>query len=370
MGTDIWTDAEACFSPDYATARNRFLAACVQRGAPPAAYPNPNTGPGGEELAVDVAWFGPPDAGRILVLQSATHGVEGFTGSAAQLDWLTEDGPSRLPGGVATLLIHAINPHGFAWLRRVTEEGVDLNRNWVDFDQPLPENPGYAELGDAFLPTELSGPIFHAAEDKLKAWRAAHGERAFEGARGGGQHTHPTGLCFGGLEPTWSRRTLETIIADHGLAERRLMAVIDFHTGLGRYGYGEPICGHRPDTPGQARARAWYGDSLGEPLLGTSASLPIVGLTQYGWDREVGDRHVFIALEFGTYPTECGRANLRDDHWLHAYGAVNWGSEETRRIKAALRKHFYPDTDDWREMVLFRSRQVIKQALAGLVSER
>ena len=74
------------------------------RGAPPAAYLNPNTGPGGEDLAVDVAWFGPPEAGRILVLQSATHGVEGFTGSAAQLDWLTEDGPSRLPGGVAALL--------------------------------------------------------------------------------------------------------------------------------------------------------------------------------------------------------------------------------------------------------------------------
>ena len=319
---------------------------------------------------MDAAWFGPSDARRVLVLVSATHGVEGFCGSAAQLDWLLDDGPSRLPDGVAALLIHAINPHGFAWLRRVTEEGVDLNRNWVDFNEPPPENPSYAELADAILPTELSGPVFQAAEAKLKAWREAHGERAFESARSGGQHTHPTGLFFGGHDPTWSRRTLENIISNHGLAGRDLMAVIDFHTGLGRYGYGEPICGHRPDTPGQSRARAWYGDSLGEPLLGTSASLPIVGLTQYGWDREVGDRHVFIALEFGTYATESGRANLRDDHWLHAYGMVDWGSEETRRIKAALRKHFYPDTDDWREMVLFRSRQVIKQALAGLVSER
>ena len=246
---------------------------------------------------------------------------------------------------------------------------MDLNRNWVDFNEPLPENPGYAELADDFLPARLSGPVFEAAEARLKAWREARGERAFESARSGGQHTHPPGLFFGGRAPTWSRRTLERIIADHELAGRDLIAVIDFHTGLGRYGYGEPICGHRPDTPGQARARAWYGDSLGEPLLGTSASLPIVGLSQYGWDREMGDRHVFIALEFGTYPTESGRANLRDEHWLHAYGTVDWGSEETRRIKAALSKHFYPDNDDWREMVLFRSRQVIRQALAGLASE-
>ena len=78
----------------------------------------------------------------LLVTISATHGVEGFCGSGAQVDWLTLGGPEQLPAGVAALMVHAINPHGFAWLRRVTEEGVDLNRNFVDFTAPLPENAG------------------------------------------------------------------------------------------------------------------------------------------------------------------------------------------------------------------------------------
>jgi hypothetical protein len=31
-----------------------------------------------------------------------------------------------------------------------------------------------------------------------------------------------------------------------------------------------------------------------------------------------------------------------------------------------MHRTFFPDTADWREMVLFRSRQVLGQALAGL----
>jgi beta-lactamase class A len=60
-----------------------------------------------------------------VVLTSATHGIEGFCGSGCQIDWLLEGGPTRLPDGVAALIVHAVNPFGFAWLRRVTEENVD-----------------------------------------------------------------------------------------------------------------------------------------------------------------------------------------------------------------------------------------------------
>jgi hypothetical protein len=357
-----------CFSTDYAAARARFLDRCARLGAPVMSFRHPMPGPSGEQLATDAAWFGPRDASRVLVLISATHGVEGFCGSGIQIDWLTDGGPATLPEGVATLVVHAINPYGFAWLRRVTHEGIDLNRNWIDFTGPLPGNPGYDELADALLPTALDGPAFAAAEARLRAFRERHGETAYRIARTAGQWRHPAGFFYGGTAPSWSRRTLEQIAADLDLAGRALIGVIDFHTGLGPYGYGEPICGHRPGTPGQSRARAWYGDALTEPLVGTSSSVPIQGLQQYGWDRMVGDRHVFIALEFGTYPVEQGDVALRDEHWLHAHGQPDWADPATQRIQRALRRFYYPDNDDWREAVLFRGRQVIRQALAGLQS--
>ena len=361
-------DLAGCFAPDYAAARARFLAAAGSAGAALRSYENTLRGPAGEALATDVAWFGPTDAGRVLALQAGTHGVEGFTGSAAMLDFLATGAAGRLPPGTAVLMIHAINPHGFAWIRRVTEENVDLNRNFVDFSAPLPENPGHDELADALVPREISGPVFAAAEAKIADYRARHGEKAFQIARSGGQYRHEKSMFFGGKGPTWARRTLERILDDHALAARHHTAVIDYHTGLGPFGYGEPICGHDPGTPGLARSLAWYGDSVTSPVAGTSSSVVKLGLNEQGWIARLGDRVTFVSLEYGTYPPEQGRRALREDHWLHAHTTVDWHAPETRRIKAQLRRQFFPDSDDWKEMVLFRSRQILRQALAGLAA--
>lgn len=363
----IAIDPIAPFSEDYAGARAKFLTKAAAKGGALRRYDNPNKGPSGEALTADVAWFGPGDAAHVLLMVSATHGVEGFCGSGAQIDCLDYGVEGLVGPDLAVMMVHAINPYGFAWLRRTTEEGVDLNRNAIQFENGVPENKGYAELADAFLPRRIDLEGIAAAEAKLAEWRAAHGQYAFDVARSAGQYTHPDGFFYGGTAPTWSMRMIGTLCADYALSTRADVAVIDYHTGLGPFGYAEPICGHRPGTSGQARCRAWYGESLGEPLLGKSASVPIPGLTQYAWARHIGDeRLTFIALEYGTYPPEEGMAALRDEHWLHAYGKVDWTSPETRRIKAALRRFYYPDTRDWKEAVLLRSRQVIDQAVRGM----
>src|SRR5690606_11110417 len=114
-------------------------------------------------------------------------------------------------------------------------------------------------------------------------------------ARSMGQLIDPNGIHYGGAGPTWSHRTILAICADYRLAARDWAAVIDFHTGLGPFGYGEPISGCRPTEPGRDRMRAWYGPSLTEPLLGTSTSVVIPGLTQYIWGRAIGvERFSFI----------------------------------------------------------------------------
>ncbi|SOD93815.1 M14 family metallopeptidase [Caenispirillum bisanense] len=359
--------AQDAFAADYAAARSRFLAAAATAEAAVESFAHPLTGPSGEALATDTAWLGPADAGRVLVLQSATHGVEGFCGAGIQTDLLRAAPAPRLPPDTALLLIHALNPHGFAWLRRVNEDGVDLNRNFVDFAGPLPANAGYEALADALVPPATDAATLAAADAALAAYAADHGQRALEEVVTAGQHTHADGLFHGGTGPTWSRRTLESILARHRMAERRSVAVIDLHTGLGPYGYGELICDHPPGSAAVARARAWWGVSVTEPLLGTSSSGAKTGLVDYAW-HAVGPQVVFVTLEVGTFPTGRMFEVLRADHVLHRTGAVDWQAPETRRIKAALRRHFYPDADDWREQVLWRSRQVVRQALAGLVA--
>jgi len=358
--------ASPLYSQDFASARRRFLRAAEAASAKIEHYPHPLPGPQGEALATDTALLGAPDAGRVLVLLSATHGVEGFLGSAAQLDFLRRYRRRPLPPGVAVLLIHAINPHGFAWLRRVTEEGVDLNRNWVDFSSPLPMNPGYDQLAMVLVPERLDATTLVACDRILADYVARHGQSAYERAVSGGQFNHPNGLFGGGTAPTWSRRISETIIANHRLSERRLVTLIDFHSGLGPFGYGEPICDHLPGSFGLQRAKEWFGESVTEPLAGTSSSVAKAGLSDYGWQEAIGERLVYIALEFGTYSFAEMVRVLRADHWLHQHGLPDWNGETTRRIKAEIRRYFYPASEDWQQMVLFRCRQVIGQALRGI----
>lgn len=353
----------AVFSADYAEARQAFLEAARKSGAKPVTYAHPLSGPNGEALATDVVWLGPKDADTVLVLLSATHGVEGFCGSAAQIDWLRH---GTVSDNSALLVVHALNPHGFAWLRRVTEDGVDLNRNFIDFSKPLPENNGYEVLAEAIAPTALDDQTLTTADRALHDYAREFGQVAFEGALSGGQFIHADGLFYGGKEATWSRRTTEAIVDDFGLAGRKRVAVIDFHTGLGPFGYGEPICDHFPETVGLKLARQWYGQSVTEPAIGTSSSVAKDGLSDFGWQKMLGDRVVFIALEFGTYSFDNMIHVLRADHWLHRQGAVDWQSEQTQAIKANIRRHFYPATPDWQQMVLFRARQCITQALNGL----
>lgn len=356
------------FSRDWAGARARFLDAAGRAGAALRTWPHPLRGPAGEPLFVDTAWLGPRDAARVLVLVSGTHGVEGFCGSGPQVGLLRGDADLSLPPGTAILLVHGINPHGWAWLRRVTEEGVDLNRNWVDFSQPLPDNPGYAELHAHLVPHSLDAEVLARADAEIAAFARRHGAHAHSVALSSGQYTHPEGLFFGGTAPTWARLTSEAILAEW-LPLARMVAVVDSHTGLGPYGYGEPQCFHPPGSEPMRRARAWWGDSVTEPLLGTSTSQEKWGLTDQGYARCLPQAELtFVFLEFGTYPTARALAALRGDHWLHAHADPL--GPQAAPVKAAIRDFFYPPGDDWKEMVLFRTWQVWRQALAGLTADR
>ncbi len=136
------------FSIDYQEARKKFLEAALTTGASIESFQNPHSGPQGEALYTDVATIGLKSATNIIVLGSGTHGVEGFAGSGIQTGLFREGIASALKPNVGIIMIHAINPYGFAHLRRANEDNVDLNRNFIDHTKPYPKNDGYVELAD------------------------------------------------------------------------------------------------------------------------------------------------------------------------------------------------------------------------------
>jgi hypothetical protein len=352
------------FSSGYPQARASFRAAAAAAGGTLDSVTHPERGPDGGDITTDVAWFGPKDARGVLVMISGTHGVEGFCGSGAQVDWLRRGHAAALPEGVAVLMIHAINPYGFAWLRRVTHENVDLNRNWIDFSAPLPANPGYVELADAIGPAEWTPAAQQASFQTLGAFMAARGMAAAQQAMSGGQYSHPKGIFYGGSGPTWSRRT-QTAIFEQYLNNAARVGIIDYHTGLGPWGFGEQIVTDTPGTPGFERARAWYGGAVTCPSSGTSTSADIVGDGLAAAPVILAHAEVTgMALEVGTQDLMAVLNALRADAWLHAYGDPL--SEQGRAIKAQIRDAFYGDAPDWKGMVAGQSLLACKQAIAGL----
>ena len=360
-------ETAASFGSDYPEARGKFLVAAKAAGAALEAVVNPNRGPDGGELATDVAWIGPRDAERVLVMLSGTHGVEGFCGSGAQVDWLRRAEWANLPAGTAAMLVHAVNPYGFGWLRRVTEENVDLNRNWVDFGGQLPANPDYAVLSEALCPADWSEETQARTLATIGAWAAEHGFAAMQQAVSGGQYNYPDGLFFGGKGPTWARRTLTEIYRSY-LGQAGRVAIIDYHTGLGPWGFGERIITARAGEPQFERARAWYGVAVTSPMDGTSTSADIAGDGLSAAPGLLAHAEVTgMALEYGTLTTMEVIGALRADAWLHGHGDLD--SDQGRAIKAQIRNAFYGDDDGWKGMVTGQSLLACRAAVAGLQAD-
>jgi hypothetical protein len=352
------------FSSNYTEARERFLAAAATAAAVLEAFQHPTRGPDGAALYCDIAWLGPRHAERVLVMLSGTHGVEGFCGSGAQIDWLRRGEGSRLPNGTAALLVHAVNPYGFAWLRRVTHENVDLNRNWLDFAGSLPDNPGYDELADALCPFAWTDDSLNATGATLAAYVARHGFPALQQAVSGGQYRHPSGIFYGGSAPTWSRRT-QTAIFREWLAPARQVAIIDFHSGLGPWGFGERIVTQARNSPAFARATSWFGTGVTSVQGGDSSSAVIAGDGLGAAPTLLPHAEVTgVALEVGTQPVDQVLLALRADAWLYAHGNVD--STLGHAIQAQMRAAFYGDADDWKGMVAGQSLLLCRQAVAGL----
>ncbi len=356
------------FSSDYKEAREKFLEASRAAGAIVESFENPRTGPGGEALFTDVSLVGPRDAKSVLLLISGTHGVEGFAGSAIQTGLLREGIAGHLDEDVSVLMIHALNPYGFAHRRRFNEDNVDLNRNFVDHSRPYKRNLRYEELKGAISPASIFFLANVSSFLELMWYRVKHGKAALKEAVTLGQHTDPDGLFYGGLSETWSNRTLRAIVGRY-LSRAERVAAVEIHTGLGPFGGAEIILNEAHNSPPCRRARSWWGDLAKTTRAADSVSVDIRGSVKLALPGMLSGAEVTaVSLEFGTYPARKVFRALRTENWLHHHGGAE--HPDARRIKADLLEAFYPAVDEWRAQVWRKGRVIIRQALAGLSEDK
>lgn len=351
----------AFFSTTYAQARRRFLEAARERSAVVGSHRHARQGAEGEELALDTALLGSPAADRLFIISSGTHGPEGFSGSACQLALLNDELSRRASErGIALLLIHAVNPFGFSHLKRTNEDNVDLNRNFNDFSQAYPANPVYEEIHSLLVPP--SWPPSEENEAKLaEAMTRLAGQRS--PGVSSGQDRHADGLFYAGAGPSWSNRMIRSILQRQG-RNRRHIAWIDVHTGLGPYGHGEKIFGrHSVETT--ARAKAWWGQDLIVSTASESVSPRTVGYMMACSREECPDTTItHSTLEYGTLPSPQVRHALRGEAWLAGHPGAP--ADVAAAIRRAARDAFFVDADDWKGMILGQFRAFALQTINGL----
>ena len=357
------------FAPDYARARVKFLEAAATAGAAIASDPHPLSGRDGEALALDSALDGPPDAKRLLIVSSGCHGVEGHCGSGVQV-FALHDAQWRdkaRAAGVAVLYLHALNPWGFSHGRRVTEDNVDLNRNFQSFGvDALPVNGAYADIHALLLPPVW--PPDPQNEKRLAEYAVQHGAAGLQKAITQGQHAFADGLFYSGTKPTWSNQALRRAFREQ-VDQAEQLGWIDIHSGLGPSGIGEGIfAGQHDDAAALSRARLWWGDKIKSPWDGSSVSSPVTGtIGRAAYEEAPQAEFTGMGLEFGTAPLGDVLFALRAEQWLQLH-AQQAPPAAAAHIRQRLKDAFYVDTDAWKGQVVAQARQAMFQAIDGMTA--
>jgi hypothetical protein len=181
-----------------------------------------------------------PENKNLLIISSAVHGIEGFTGSALQnilLDKLIND--KKLIDDFDLFFIHGLNPWGFKHMRRVNENNVDLNRNF-DITEELfsTKNQPYAGLNHLLNPKKKLSRSFLSAFIlilKVIFKVITKSKRYLIEAIALGQYEFEKGIIFGGFKFQYEKIVLEPVIKEAVQGYSNIVSV-DLHSGLGKRG--------------------------------------------------------------------------------------------------------------------------------------
>jgi predicted deacylase len=348
------------FSSDYITARERFRAASLSLGYQHTAYPINQVSPTGEDLTIDVSIGGSLNSQRAVVISSGLHGVEGFLGSAIQLALLEKQRlTASFSSATKVVLIHALNPYGFAWRRRWNENNVDLNRNFLLPEEAFEGSPkDYPKfnffLNPTSLPSRLEPYLLQALWLILK-----YGMTSLRNTFPVGQYDFPKGLFFGGHAPSKTQEILASHLPQW-IGNASEVVHIDFHTGLGAWGTYKLLLDASATAEACSRLAERFGVETIEPFSTEGVSYPIRGGLG-DWCQAFLPKCCYdlLTAEFGTYSAiqvlKALRAENRAYWWSESHQDYEW-------TKRHLVEMFAPISQKWREKCLTQGLDICERA--------
>jgi hypothetical protein len=324
------------------------------------------------DLSIDWLWAEPRKTENLIIVSTAQHGIEGYVGSAMLKIFMDEFAPRINTDNTGLLLIHAINPWGMKHGRKVNENSVDLNRNFIfdsAFDQSI--NPDFSKLKHFLGPSK---PVRTFALENLlffvKVIKAliTEGVASLTHAALLGQYVSQDAMYYGGSG--YEEQTiLMTGLFREALESYQTVIHLDMHSGYGpRYQMSITVVPIEPLISAELSAKFNYplvlrGDR--EEFYATHGDM-----TAYFYElrnAEFPAKQIFAcAFEFGTFGASI-LARIRSlramilESQLHWYGARDKKTEE--KVQHEFRELYFPAELKWQEKAVADARK----AFAGIL---
>jgi hypothetical protein len=299
-------------------------------------------------------------------MTSGVHGIEGFIGASIQIQALRKIAQSGIPDQIGMVMIHAVNPWGFAHLRRVDENNVDVNRNFINATALKPvSHAQYAELDPVINPRiapDTKGEItYWLNAGKLITRHRGIGKLFKPIAEG--QYDFPLGLFFGGAEIGESCAKLQDILLRLTSTVDRV-TLLDLHSGLGPSATATLIGNSNLVAP--EKQVSWLRMHYHQPVLIDHASSNVYNAqgTFSQWCQQAlsDKRFLYLCVEIGTVSPIKLFSALRRENQAHHWSSSS--SKSYTRTKQVLLEVFAPRSVRWRRKAVTQGLQVLERTFA------
>lgn len=303
---------------------------------------------------------------NLLVMISGTHGVEGFAGSAIQR-YLLENSINFK--STAVLMIHGFNLWGFKNLRRVNENNIDLNRNFIlDRNHFTPDDTAYAQLNNFLNPQSGASPgilghtffIFKAAY-----YIARYSVESLRASILKGQYSFEKGIFFGGKMPQEQELMIQQLIQKY-FAPYKKVFMIDLHTGYGEKAKLHLLTGRAADPNSQELKNIFSADEIDfadkkkfyavEGEMITFFAQKISGTT--------GAQVTTVTFEYGTMDSQKIQGSIESLRRiiLENQNFQNRGSDNAHQnVQNLFTEMFYPSSNEWRKTVIAQTDEKMQK---------
>lgn len=324
---------------------------------------------------------------NLLIVISGTHGVEGFVGSAVQR-WMIDQYFKQPRDLTGLVMVHGLNAFGFSQERRVNENNIDLNRNFILTAEDVPKmdpekqktvlrsraemnNQAYEKL-NIFLNPQLPAEthwfsksqfflqsLFYVMKFSLQALRESIVK---------GQYQFPKGIFYGGEQKQIQTELFDKILNEY-VDQYKNIFIIDLHTGYGAKGKLHLLTGSSQDPSNQIVKDIFSPDEIDFAdkkdfynVQGDVLSY-LVAKTKYMMSKNAGS----LCFEYGTMDSQKTTGSIESLRRMvlenQNYFNPQANESTQKEVKTLFREMFYPSSPEWREGVLQQSREPLEKIL-------